>query len=625
MSEQQRQKLRQRLQHGPVIIGDGGMGSQLYQCGAPLDAVFEYLNLIDAKLVNRVHAEYVAAGAELIETNTFGANRLRLESFGLAHKTEEINCAGARLARQAAGDERWVSGSVGPIARQSEQDAELDDALLTELFRQQMQALVDGGVDCFSLETFSRVSDLEIALKVAKELDRPALAQLAYSEGGFSGDGLNVEEVAARLSQLNPAAIGANCGAGPRELLKILRRLAAATELPLSVFPNSGFPEYVNGRHIYLATPDYFAALGQEMVAAGVSLIGGCCGAGPEHITALAAAVAGTAPGLRPTPGSRPTKVESRQQATPAPSTPSETAPKTSSNFLSDWGKRPIITVELDPPKGLDVAPIMAQAQQLSAAGVDAINLAENPLARIRMGNLALAAKMQQQTGTEVIAHVTARDRNLIGLHSELMGAHLLGLRTLLAVTGDPVAVSGEAGASSVFDVNSVGLLELLNAMNQGRTLYGADINGQTEFLLGAAFNPNPKNLSGQLRKLEKKLKAGARFVQTQPIYDVATLQRMVAAVQPFDAPVLVGIMPLVSERNAEFLHNEVPGIQLPEAVRRQMAGKSGEEGRATGLKLALEVVEAGRAAGVGGYYLIPPFGKVELALKLIEAIRLEA
>lgn len=611
MKLNRQQKLIERLQNGPVLIGDGGMGTQLYHRGAPLDSVFEYLNLIDEKLVSQVHRDYITAGAELIETNTFGANRQRLASFGLEKKVHAINLAGARLAREAAGETRWVAGSIGPINKPLEAGNELTEDELRGLFREQMTALVEGGVDCFLLETFGKLSELLIALSIAHELGQPAIAQLAFNEGGYTIDGKTVEAAVAELDKASPLAIGANCGAGPRELLQILKRMASSTHLPISAFPNSGFPEYVNGRHLYLATPEYFAELGKEMVANGVNLIGGCCGTGPEHIQTLASQLGGLHPGERPQPS-------------PSPSIAVAPASKASRShsFLDDWGHRPIITVELDPPKGLDISTTLERAKTLTDAGVDAINLAENPLARIRMGNLALASRIQEETATEVIVHVTGRDRNLIGLHSDLMGAHLLGIRTILAVTGDPVAVSGETGASSVFDVNSVGLLKLLDSLNSGQTTYGSDLMGHTGFLLGAAFNPNLSDTSGQLRKLEKKVSAGARFVQTQPVYDVAIMDKLQKETASFKIPVLAGIMPLVSERNAEFLHNEVPGIQLPENVRQRMKGKSGSEGVAEGMEIARELIEAGENAGIGGYYLIPPFGKVEMAVALIDKIR---
>lgn len=608
---ERRRQLLDRLQHGPVIIGDGGMGTQLHQYGAPVDAVFEYLNLIDPSLVGRVHAAYAAAGAELLETNTFGANALRLAAYGLEHKVTAINRTGAQLARAAAGPERLVAGSVGPLLPPRGNGIELDSAARRRLFHAQMSALAEGGIDCFLLETFPGIADLRLALDVANELGLPAIAQLAFVEGGFSSDGLSVEQAAHQLEGAHPAALGANCGAGPRAVLQVLRRLAAVTARPLSAFPNSGFPELVDGRTFFLATPDYFAALGRDMVAAGASLVGGCCGTGPEHVQALAAALHGRRPGARAVPAA--------SLAVAAPPAPSAAPTR---NFLAAWGTRPVITVELDVPKGLNVSTTVARAHTLAQAGVDAFNLAENPLARIRMGNIALARRLQEETGTDVIVHLTGRDRNLLGLHSALMGAHLLGIRNLLAVTGDPVASGGEGGASNVYDLNAVGLLKLIDALNQGRNLYGADLGGATSFLAGCAFNPNVADLDGQLRKLEKKLAAGARFVQTQPVFDPAVLERLLAATRRFEVPVLVGLMPLVSERNAEFLHNEVPGIVLPADVRQRMRGTTGTAGVLAGMAVCRELLSAGKAAGVGGYYLIPPFGRVELALELIEAIR---
>jgi homocysteine S-methyltransferase len=412
------------------------------------------------------------------------------------------------------------------------------------------------------------------------------------------------------LTAAGAAVLGANCGSGPRELLQVVSRMAVTSSLPLSAFPNSGFPEFVDGRYIYLATPEYFAAMGRELVAAGAGLIGGCCGTTPEHIRALAQAL----DGLRPDAVKRTVqvpKVESLRSV-------AEVAGK---NFLSEWGRRPVVTVELDPPRGLNCDKVLAGARALTVAGVDAISLAENPLARIRMGNIALAHAIQQATGTEVIVHVTCRDRNLIGLHSELMGAHLLGIRNVLAVTGDPVSVGGESGATSVFDLNSIGLLELLCSLNNGRNLLGVPLEGQTRFLLGAAFNPNLPSMDGQLRRLDKKVAAGARFVQTQPVYSIRVLEEMVRRTSDLDIPVLVGILPLVSERNAEFLHNEVPGITLPDEVRARMHGKQGTEGVREGMAIARELIEAGRGKA-GGYYLMPPFGKVELALELLDFIR---
>lgn len=592
-----------------IVIGDGAMGTLLYERGVSLDANFEHLNLVRPTLVASVHEAYAAAGADLLETNTFGANRARLGTIGLQGKVADINRAGARLARQAAGSDRYVAGSVGPLIGPRVVDAPLGESEKRQILREQMNALAEGGVDLFLLETFSSLADLRLALAVAGDIGLPAVAQLAFLEGGRTRDGVDAGMAVPVLESAGADLIGANCGSGPRDLLAAVKAMAALTDRPLSAFANSGFPQYRDGRYIYLATPEYFASMGREMVAAGATLVGGCCGTTPEHIRALAQAVRGSVPVPRILMTQTPSAV------VPPPPVCRPTG------FLDGWGRRPVVTVELDPPRGLNCDKVLAAARSLHEAGVDAISLAENPLAHIRLGNLALASRLQQEVGVPVIAHVTCRDRNLIGLHSDLMGAHLLGLRNILAVTGDPVSLGGESGATSVFDLNSIGLLELLSALNRGTNLMGADLGGHTEFLLGAAFNPNVRNMEGQILRLEKKIAAGACFVQTQPVYDAALLDEMLRLTEPLGIPVLVGILPLVGERNAEFLHNEVPGIRLPETVRQRMRGKRGPEGVAEGLAVARELINAGRGR-VGGWYLMPPFGRVEIALELIQLIR---
>ena len=580
--------------------------------GVPADSCFERLNLTRPELVVSVHAAYVEAGAQLLETNTFTANGLRLGGVGLEKKVRQINEAGARLARQAIGSrECFVAGSVGPLgARDCDESISVDDQKV--LFREQMTGLVDGGVDLLLLETFASLTQLQLAAAVAAEFGLPVVAQMAFFAEGRTREGLDGGQFVSALN-CDVAVVGANCGVGPHEMLQLVRQMAAVTSKPVSAFANSGFPQYVNGRHVYLATPDYFAARGREMAASGASLIGGCCGTTPEHIAALATQIQGLKP-CRSVIASTPEKKES-------PVMVGEDRTAAESILLDPTRKEVPITVELDPPRGLDCAETIARARLLAQNGVDAINLAENPLARIRMGNLALAAKIQDATGIPVIAHVTCRDRNLIGLHSDLMGAHLLGLRHILAVTGDPVSVGEASGATSVFDLNSVGLLQLLSGLNHGRNMLGADLGGGTSFCLGAAFNPNVTNLQGQVNKLKKKLAAGARFFQTQPVYSAAIFQNMIQSLQGVTAPVFLGLLPLVSERNAEFLHNEVPGIVLPDPVRKKMRGTSGREGVAAGMDVASELIHE-CASQVDGYYIMPPFGKVDLALQLIEIIK---
>lgn len=595
---------------GRILLGDGAMGTLLYSRGVPLEANFEYLNLTHPDLVRQVHLDYAGAGAELLETNTFRANALALGSIGLERRVADINRAGARLAREAAGPDRLVAGALGPLTSPRGESRELPAEQRREILLQQMTALAEGGVDLFILETFSRIDDLETGVALAAELGLPAVAQMAFLEGGRTLEGVCAEEAARRLAAAGASMVGANCGSGPRDLLAVLERMAAVTDLPLSAFANSGFPQYLDGRYIYLATPEYFAGKGLEMAGAGARLVGGCCGTTPEHIRALARSLRGIIPPSRgPRVSAGGLSVEKPVQAAPA------------RRWLDTASERPLISVELDPPRGLDCSKVLDGARALAAAGVDVISLAENPLARIRMGNIALAARIQQQAGVEVIVHLTGRDRNLIGLHSDLLGAHLLGIRNILAVTGDPVSVGGEAGATSVFDLNSIGILGLLASLNEGRTLPGNELGGRTEFLCGAAFNPNLASMDGQLRRLEKKIAAGARFIQTQPVYSLAVLEQMLERTAALGIPLLVGILPLVSERNAEFLHNEVPGISLPPEVRRRMMGKSGAEGVREGMAIAAELVDAAKAKAAG-FYIMPPFGKVELALELMKLIR---
>lgn len=599
----------ERLEQG-IIVGDGAMGTLLYHRGVPLSACFEVLNLQQPDTVRQIHRDYLAAGAQLLETNTFAANRLRLATAGLEEQVHDINALGARLARQVAKRNALVAGAIGPLGRVPGETTELDTMERRRMFREQMQGLAEGGADLLLLETFSSLEELELAVTEARDTGLPVVAQMAFFEGGRTREGVAAAEAARRLIAAGASVVGANCGSGPKDLLAVLRTMAAETDRPLSGFANSGFPEYVDGRYIYLATPPYFAARGREMAEAGARLIGGCCGTTPEHIRALAQVVADLKPARR-------SVVPMIREVAP----PTEPTLPQQRGFLSAWGERPIITVELDPPRGLDCSKVLTGARRLADAGADAISLAENPLARIRMGNIALAKRIEDEIGIETIIHITGRDRNLIGLHSELMGAHLLGLRNVLAVTGDPVAVGGEAGASSVFDLNSIGLLELLTALNSGHTLVGGEMGAATRFQAGAAFNPNVSDMRGQLRRLQKKIAAGARFVQTQPIYSPTLLDTMLHHLDEVKIPVLVGILPLVSERNAEFLHNEVPGILLPEDVRERMRGTHGEEGIRQGLAMARELIEAGRGR-VDGFYLMPPFGKIDVATALIEAIR---
>ncbi|NVN90437.1 MAG: bifunctional homocysteine S-methyltransferase/methylenetetrahydrofolate reductase [Desulfuromonadales bacterium] len=599
----------ERLKH-EILTGDGAVGTMLYARGVSLDSNFEHLNLVRPALVRELADEYVSAGAQVIETNTFGANYTKLAAIGLGHKVVEINLTGARIARQAAdrGRDVLVAGSVGPLVRIKGEEREPGEAEMVEIFRLQCQALAEGGVDLFLLETFSSLPQLVAAVRAARSTGLEVCASMAFLEGGRSSDGSTVERFCAAVELAGADLVGANCGAGPLELLKVVQRLSAVTDKPIVAYANSGFPEYRGGRYIYRATPDYFASMAQEMVAAGAGLVGGCCGTTPEHIAAVARALAGCKPVVR----SRPAGV--------SVSEPEQPWRPDSGSFLDDWGRRTVITVELDPPKGLDCSRIIEGCRRLKLAGADAINLAENPLARPRMGNIALGSLIQQQVGIRVIIHITGRDRNLIGMQSDLLGASLLGIRSVLAVTGDPASMGDHAGATSVFDLHSLTLIKLLSDLNRGVNAVGNPIGGGAGFTIGAAFNPNTKDMVHQAGRLRKKVANGAVFAQTQPIYDPALFFEALKQTADCRIPLIPGIMPLVSERNAEYLHNEVPGISIPESIRARMRGLEKEAGVREGLAIAREFIDA-TFTSAGGYYLMPPFGKVELALELINHI----
>jgi len=598
------------LLHERVLVGDGAIGTMLHARGVGMESGFERLNLTDPDRVLDLHRDYIAAGSQVIETNTFGASRARLAPLGMEHMVRELNLRGAQLARRAAsGHDVFVAGSIGPLPRiRGEGDAPVPEET-RGIFREQAAALAEGGVDLIILETFSDLDQIRCALAAARETGLPVIASMAFPERGRISGGLGAEQVARELAAAGAAAVGANCGSGTLEMTGNIRRMASVTLLPLAAYANSGFPEYVDGRFIYRTAPEYFAARGLETAAAGANLVGGCCGTTPEHIRCLAERIRGLAPAARTISVAA---SPSPERAVPAPSP---------GGFMAGWGRRTVITVELDPPKGLDCSRVLAGCRALRDAGVDAINLAENPLARARMGNIALAELIQREVGIEVIVHITCRDRNLIGLQSDLMGASLLGIRSILAVTGDPASMGEQSGASSVFDLNSVGLIELLRDLNAGLNGAGNSIDRGTGFTIGAAFNPNVRTMETQVARLARKIAGGAVFVQTQPLFDPERLQTMLRLTADLSVAILPGILPLVSERNTEFLHNEVPGIVIPDEIRARMRGKGKEEGVREGLSIAREFIDAARGR-VGGFYIMPPFGNHGIAVELVNHIR---
>ncbi len=595
-----------------IIVGDGAFGTQLYEKGIPLSVCYDHLNLTQPEIVVQLHREYLDVGAELLETNTFGANRWKLRHYNLADQVRVINQRGAELALECAQGAAWVAGSIGPLGR-LEQETISDDQK-AEIFSEQAQGLIDGDVDLIILETFNSLTDLLIALKEVKTLRNiPTIAQLVFNESGRTIEGETALAAFFHLKQAGADIVGANCGIGPNGLLKVLKNIALKIDLPVSAFPNAGFPEQRDDRTMYLASTEYLATTAAELVNIGVNLIGGCCGIGPAAIQAIKHAVSDLHP-IAKQPIDPATTVE-------IVSMPALQAPTESRSHLCDLLRhRKVISVELDPPKTLHIVNTLEGARVLKQNGADVISIAENPLAVTRLSNVALARIIQREVGIETIVHLTGRDRNLIGMQSELMGMAIEGIHNILAVTGDPPSRGKEERVKGVFDLRSYELISLLQQFNQGQNVDGDDLKMQTTFTIGAAFNPNTQNMAIQVKRMSEKINRGAQFFQTQPVYSKEKIDQILALTRDLPVPIFLGILPLVSSRNAEFLHNEFPGISIPDEVREKMR-LAGERGVEQGLELAWELIEYAYPH-FGGLYLMPPFNKYQIAVELIKRIK---
>jgi methionine synthase / methylenetetrahydrofolate reductase(NADPH) len=585
-----------------VVVADGAMGSLLFDRGVDGASCYDALNLTDATLVQSIHQAYVAAGAEVIESNTFGANRVKLGRFDLAHKTREINLRGADLARSQAGETRWVAGAMGPLGRMGEEQP--SQAELEDVFAEQALALVEGGADFIMLETFASLSLLLTALRGVKAaVGVPVAAQMVFTQRGRTHSGRTARECFEALILAGAGMVGLNCGIGPGNAFEVVQGLGPISA-PLSVLPNAGFPESLGDRLIYASSPEYFAGRTAACAAHGARLLGGCCGTTPEHIAALVRALDA---------GGTEKRIIS---ASPAEARPQSAEPTRLARRLRE-GK--VILVELDPPKHLDVEPVLAAAEALAAAGVDAITIAENPLAVPRLSNIVLAGMVRARTGTDVVVHLTGRDRNLVGMQSTIMGLAASGLHNVLAVTGDPPSAGSAERVSGVYDLRSLELMRLLAGFNQGRNHYGDAMRLPVNFCIGGAFNPNTRNIALQVGRMEKKIEAGAGYFLTQPVYSRERVDEMLAATRHITAPIVLGIMPLASSRNAEFLHNEFPGIEIPPETRERMA-RAGERGQEEGVNIAWELLEYAWPH-FAGVYIIPPFNRHAMALELMRRL----
>ena len=599
-----------------ILPGDGAMGTQIMEAGIPIERNFEELCISQPELISGIHAQYIAAGARVIETNSFGANAARLAKYGLEHRVNEINWSAAQLAKDVArGTGVYVAGSVGPLGITADQ-AKVQGIDREQVFREQIGALLDGGVNLIFFETFSDLDELLIALYVKKSLHHcPAVCSLACSEEGRLPSGATITEAFEKLRAEDADIVGANCLNGPHAMLRLFEKIPA--EGLLSAYPNAGYPKYHDGRFLYYTTPDYFAQSAVELAGQGARLIGGCCGIGPQHIAAMVPALKGLQPVTSKT-------VVVTETIAPLPAAkPAASAAGTIETSIVDLmaqGKTVIVT-ELDPPKTLDLEKFFTGAKALVDAGSDTVTLADNSLAILRVSNLAIGAMLKERHGITPLLHLSCRDKNLLGLQSELLGMAALGIRHVLPLTGDPAKVGDHPGSSSVYDVSSVELIKIIARLNEGFNHIGKSIKVPTQFVTGCTFNPNVKNLDAQVSRLERKIAAGAQYVMTQPVFDIALVAQMAEHVKHLNVPILTGVWPLLNGRQAEFLHNEVPGIVIPENVRTQMAGLEGADGRKRGIEIAKEVCRAA-LDHFPGVYLITPFLNYDTTAELAHFAR---
>ncbi|MBI4201426.1 MAG: bifunctional homocysteine S-methyltransferase/methylenetetrahydrofolate reductase [Chloroflexi bacterium] len=613
-----------RLTQGP-LLADGAMGTELHRRGnLPTDVCFEYLNLSNPELVRQVHLDYLAAGAELIETNSFGANRIRLEQHGLAHAVVAINRRAVELAREAqhlTGQPVWIAGAVGPLGKALAPLGPLSPTEARAAFQEQIQALVKAGVNLLILETFPSLAEVQQAIAAAKSVtDLPIIAQLTFTHEGHTMAGEAPHEVVRMLAPLEVAAIGANCSVGSQPMLSVIEEMAPHTTIPLSALPNAGFPTYVEGRLVYFSSPAYMAEYAGRMLDAGATVIGGCCGTTPEHIAAIREVLrrhrvrrkeGETKPAARPSPKSP--SGSGRAVASPSPS-PEPT------NLARKLGKDFVVTVEVHPPRGFDVSSTLVELRKLlRMVHVDAFNATDSPLAQGRMNSLAMSTLLQTRLGVEAILHLATRYRNLLALHSDLLGAHALGVRNVFVFMGDPPAMGDYPQAISLSDVTSSGLIRLIKQANAGLDLSGRPIDQPTSFLVGCALNMEASDMDKEFQSLERKVAAGADFILTQAVFDPETVEKVHRRLGGFPRPVIMGILPLRSFRHAEFLQNEVPGIVIPEALMRRMrdAGRWAAEAGVTAAQELLKAVHA----KIAGAYFIPSFGHYQTVAEVLAGL----
>ena len=601
-----------------VLVCDGAMGTMLYAKGIFINKSFDALNLTQPEIVLAVHQEYVRAGADILETNTFGANRIKLGSFGLAEKLHAINVEGVRIARRAAaGSDAYVAGSIGPLGIRIEPWGKTGVDEARQYFREQARALVDGGIDLFILETFRDLNEIGAAIDAAREVaDLPIVAQMTTEEDGNTLDGTPPERFAPELERRGAAVIGVNCAVGPAPMLETIERMEAVTKRRLSAQPNAGKPRDVEGRNIYLCSPEYMASYARRFILHNVRVVGGCCGTTPEHIKQIKTAVRGLTPAA-----TAPAAGIGKRQASPVTAPP---VPREQKSRLARELARGafVVAIELLPPRGYEAEPAIQRARELKQYGVDLVNVPDGLRAGARLSALSLAMLIEQQAGIETLLHYSCRDRNLLGIQSDLLGAHAIGLRNLLLITGDPGRVGDYPDATAVFDVDSIGLTNVVSRLNHGCDVGGQAIGAPTAFHIGVSLNPAASNLDEELRRFEYKVEAGAEFVLTRPIFDVSNFERVLRRIESARLPVVAGIFPFESMRNAEFMANEVPGVRVPEPLMDRLRRADGlDAAAAEGIVIAREIAQRLRGM-VQGIQVSTASGNIDAALAVIDGLR---
>jgi len=602
-----------------VVLFDGAMGTRLYDLGVFLNRCFDELNLSNANLVETVHRSYVAVGCDVIETNTFGANRPKLEKHGLGDEVRAINRAGAAIARKAAGDDVFVAGAVGPLGVRIEPwgPTSVDEA--AQIFAEQAEGLVEGGVDLFSVETFYDLAEVEAAvLGIRRVSDLPIVAQMTLEDDGNSLEGVDPETFGRRLAALPVQAVGVNCSVGPAAMLEAVERMARVVALPLAAQPNAGKPRAVDNRNLYLCSPEYMAVFAKRFVEAGVRIVGGCCGTTPEHLKAIRRSIRAVVPSKRSS--------IAVSEGAPAPSLEVTPVPVAERSRLARGvlDGRFVVSVEMLPPRGHELDKTVVSARLLHEAGIDAINIPDGPRATARMSPMAMAIRLERDIGIETIIHYCCRDRNLLGMQSDLLGAHAVGLRNVLVITGDPPKLGDYPDATAVFDVDSIGLTNMVTRLNRGLDVGGNPIGAPTSFFVGCGVNPGAPDLDREIARFEWKVDAGAQFAVTQPVFDVDALLHFLERVRHVRIPFVAGVWPLASYRNAEFMNNEVPGVNVPDPVLERMRrADTKEKARAEGVAIAQESLAA-LLAHVQGVQISAPFGRVATALEVAQVIPAE-